>query len=109
MGSPVGVGPVSVNYVLVQMFPYHLKSKCKAVRRIITNNTKKDIYSVTENITELGTLKRLLPICSSCHKIRNNEDYWEAVTDYLRKHTDLEFTHSICPDCRKKFYSDIDK
>ncbi len=68
----------------------------------------KFVLLVLEDITELLTLKSLLPICASCNKIRNNEDYWEAVADYLHKHTDLEFTHSICPDCRHKLYPDIE-
>lgn len=66
------------------------------------------ILLVMEDITEIITLKRLLPICSNCKKIRNDEDYWEAVADYLRKHADLEFTHSICPECAKKLYPDLD-
>ncbi len=60
-----------------------------------------------EDITELNQLRRLIPICSSCKKIRNGEDYWELVTDYLNKHEGLEFTHSLCPDCAKKLYSDL--
>ena len=60
-----------------------------------------------EDITEVISLKRLLPICSSCKKIRNDDGYWEAVADYLRKHADLDFTHSICPECSQKLYPDI--
>ena len=66
------------------------------------------ILLVMEDITEIITLKRLLPICSNCKKMRNDEDYWEAVADYLRKHADLEFTHSICPECAQKLYPDLD-
>ena len=68
----------------------------------------KFILLVVEDITEIITLKRLLPICSNCKKIRNDEDYWEAVADYLKKHADLEFTHSICPECANKLYPDLD-
>lgn len=62
---------------------------------------------VIEDISEFVALKHLLPICSSCKKIRNDENYWEAVADYLRKHTDLNFTHSICPECAHKLYPDF--
>jgi len=61
-----------------------------------------------EDITEVATLKSLLPMCSSCKKIRNDDGYWEAVADYLREHADLDFTHSICPECALKLYPDID-
>ena len=60
-----------------------------------------------EDVTEMIHLKRLLPICASCKKIRNDDNYWENVADYLKDHTDLEFTHSICPVCAKRLYPDL--
>lgn len=68
----------------------------------------KFVLMALEDITEVTHLQRLLPICSSCKNIRNDEGYWEAVHDYLNKNAGLEFTHSICPDCAKKLYSDLD-
>jgi PAS domain S-box-containing protein len=47
-----------------------------------------------------------LPICASCHKIRDEQDIWHPVTDYLSKHTNLEFSHGMCPDCIKEFYGE---
>ena len=66
------------------------------------------VLLAVEDITEITTLKRLIPICTSCKKIRNDENYWEAVADYLNKHADLEFTHSICPECAHKLYPDLE-
>ncbi len=65
------------------------------------------ILLVIEDITEMTLLRKMLPICSSCKKIRNDENYWDEVSDYLSNHTDLEFTHSICPSCVKKIYPDL--
>jgi hypothetical protein len=62
---------------------------------------------VIEDITEIITLRRLLPICTSYKKIRNDEDYWEYIAEYLNKHADLEFTHSLCPECTKKIYPEL--
>jgi len=70
-------------------------------------------------ITELqGSLKKvkllsgLLPICSSCKKIRDDKGYWNQIDSYVREHSEAEFSHSICPDCAKKLYpeyiNDID-
>lgn len=50
-------------------------------------------------LAEVKTLKSLLPICSYCKNIRDDEDDWHGVEDYLRKHTDTKFSHGICPDC----------
>ena len=66
------------------------------------------VLLAVEDITEITTLKRLIPICTSCKKIRNDENYWEAVADYLNKHADLEFTHSICPACAHKLYPNLE-
>lgn len=62
---------------------------------------------ITELQTALAQVKRLsglLPICSSCKKIRNDQGYWEQVEVYIRDHSDVDFSHGICPDCYKKLY-----
>jgi PAS domain S-box-containing protein len=45
-----------------------------------------------------------LPICASCHGIRDKENIWHPVADYLSKHTDIKFSHSICPECKEDIY-----
>jgi CheY-like chemotaxis protein len=65
--------------------------------------------ALAERVRELeGALARvkqlhgLLPICSYCKKIRNDEDYWEQLEAYLGKHTDAQFSHGICPACYER-------
>jgi PAS domain-containing protein len=65
------------------------------------------VLLILEDITEVVTLRRILPICANCKKIRNDQDYWEQVENYLRKHTDLRFTHGICPECVKILYPEF--
>lgn len=48
---------------------------------------------------QVDELKRLLPICMYCKKIRHDKDYWEEVESYMRTQTGTDFTHSICPSC----------
>jgi len=55
---------------------------------------------------EVTTLQGLLPICSGCKNIRNDEGYWEQMESYISKHSAATFTHSLCPDCVKKYYPD---
>jgi PleD family two-component response regulator len=57
-----------------------------------------------EALANVKTLKGLLPICSSCKKIRDDEGYWQQVEVYVRDHSEAEFSHGICPDCIKKLY-----
>ena len=55
-------------------------------------------------LDNVKVLSGLLPICANCKKIRDDKGYWEAVDGYFTKHSDVQFTHGICPDCIKKYY-----
>ena len=50
-------------------------------------------------LSEVKTLRDILPICSYCRKIRDDENFWHSVEEYLRRHTGTLFSHGICPDC----------
>ena len=56
---------------------------------------------------EIKQLKGILPICSHCKKIRDDEGYWSKVESYFREHSEVKFSHSICPECREKYYSHL--
>ena len=49
--------------------------------------------------SELRTLQAILPICSYCRKVRDDENYWHTVEHYISEHTSTLFSHSICPSC----------
>ncbi len=59
-----------------------------------------------ETTTEIETLRGLMPICSFCKKIRDNEGYWNQLEDYISDRSEIQFTHSLCEDCSKKYYGD---
>lgn len=61
-----------------------------------------------EDITELTELRRIVPICSYCRKVRDDSDYWQQVEDFFSKYSHLRFSHGICPDCAKKHYPNIE-
>lgn len=56
---------------------------------------------------EIKTLKGFLPICSHCNNIRDDQGGWNQMEAYISEHSGARFSHSICPDCAKKFYSDL--
>lgn len=60
-------------------------------------------------MSEIRSLKGILPICSSCKKIRDDQGYWNQLESYLRDHGDLEFTHGICPECYRRMEDDLEK
>ncbi len=55
-------------------------------------------------LEEIKVLQGILPICSFCKNIRNDEGYWEQVEAYIGRHTKAEFSHSVCPACLRKHY-----
>ena len=55
-----------------------------------------------EAITKI--LSGFLPICAKCKKIRDDANNWVEIESYIRDHTEAEFSHSICPECRKILY-----
>ncbi|HOP30881.1 MAG TPA: cache domain-containing protein [Spirochaetota bacterium] len=86
---------------------YIIKSQAKI------KTQKVDILEVNKNLVnarqEIKSLNKLLPICSSCKKIRNDDGYWNSVESYINEHSNTELTHSLCPDCLKKYYPESDK
>ncbi len=60
-----------------------------------------------EDITELAQLRKIIPICMHCKRIRNDRDFWQAVDDFINEHYGLEFSHGLCPECARKYYPEI--
>jgi len=63
------------------------------------------VNELKEALANVKQLSGLLPICSYCKKIRDDQNYWERVEGYVTKHSEAKFSHSICPQC----YEDIVK
>ena len=72
-------------------------------KRITAEKEKEDVITeLKDALSNIKTLKGLLPICAWCKKIRDDQGYWKKVETYIREHSDALFTHGICPDCLKK-------
>jgi hypothetical protein len=65
------------------------------------------IEKLQNALSEVETLRGLLPICACCKKIRDDQGYWNHIEAYLRKHTNTEFTHTLCPECVKQYYPEL--
>lgn len=57
---------------------------------------------------EIKTLRGILPICSICKQIRDDKGYWNQIEVYIRDHSEVDFSHSICPECAAREYPDLD-
>lgn len=67
------------------------------------------VLLVIEDISVIAELQRMIPICSICHKIRDEEKIWSRIETYFKDNWDVDFSHSLCPDCYKKEMDKLDK
>ncbi|MEM1180802.1 MAG: two-component regulator propeller domain-containing protein [Acidobacteriota bacterium] len=65
--------------------------------------------SVDEAVAELKVLGGLLPICSVCKKIRDDDGYWQQIERYVDQHSEAVFSHGLCPSCADEHYGEYVK
>jgi CheY-like chemotaxis protein len=61
------------------------------------------VIELEQAIEKVKRLQGLLPICSHCKRIRDDDNYWQAVDHYITQHSEAVFSHSICPDCYDRY------
>lgn len=77
-------------------------------RKLAEKKLSQERDNLQKALLEIKTLKGLLPVCSNCKKIRDDKGYWNQMEEYISHRSEAEFSHSICPECAKKYYPDID-
>jgi CheY-like chemotaxis protein len=65
------------------------------------------IEKLKEALKQVKQLSGLLPICSHCKKIRDDQGYWQQVEEYIRRHSEVRFSHGICPECVERYYPEF--
>lgn len=90
-----------VSYTMVSILAYGLE----AGRKHYYEQLVAEKVTLEAALQQVKTLQGLLPICASCKKIRDDGGYWHQVESYMRDHAGIEFSHSICPDCRTRLYA----
>ncbi len=70
----------------------------------LESENQRVIADLQQALGEIKVLRGIIPICSSCKKIRDDKGLWNQVEQYLKEHTDSEFSHGICPDCAARMY-----
>jgi len=59
---------------------------------------------LSDYIFEIQTLRKILPICANCKKVRDDKGYWNQLEEYFSKHSDIQFSHGLCENCEEKLY-----
>ena len=62
---------------------------------------------LSDTLEKVNLLEGILPICSNCKKIRDKDGRWIQLESYIEKHSEVDFTHGICPECARALYPDV--
>jgi PleD family two-component response regulator len=101
----------AIDYITKPFSPTIVRARVKnhlKLRRV-EQQREKLILELEDAISKVRTLTGLIPICSSCKNIRNDEGYWTLLETYLEEHSDAAFSHGICPKCAQKLYPEYYK
>jgi hypothetical protein len=98
-------GPITVNGRSLLCSTVHDISERKEAER----ERERLIVQLRNALSEIKTLRGLLPICSACKKIRDEKGDWDIIEAYVQKHSEAQFTHGICPDCAWVMYPELFK
>ncbi|MBA4312009.1 MAG: response regulator [Chlorobiaceae bacterium] len=94
------------DFIMKPFEPTELHARIHAGERIIELQLElqKNIKMLQDTLAQVKTLSGLLPICAWCKNVRDDNGYWQVVETYIKNHTEIDFSHGICPDCKVKYF-----
>lgn len=98
------------DYLAKPFDPGELLARVEVGRRMIDMQTQlaAKVDELRLALEQVRTLRGIVPICSSCKNVRDDQGYWKQVEIYVRDHTEAEFSHGVCPNCMKALYPQFD-
>jgi hypothetical protein len=91
----------TLSYLVVQEY-----KKERILNDILHKQTLKDKSALEQAMADIKLLEGILSVCSFCKKIRDDNNEWNKMETYISKHSGVEFSHGLCPDCGKEHYPD---
>lgn len=100
----VGLTAGADDYIVKPFNAEELMARVKVGERIVCLQDKlgAQIVELERALEHVKVLQGLLPICSYCKRIRDDKNYWRQLETYFSDHSDVVFSHGICPDCYEK-------
>jgi phosphoserine phosphatase RsbU/P len=105
-----GLNAGANDYLTRPFKPGELTARVEVGRRMVEmqDTLLSKLHELRKALLEISTLRGMLPICAQCKRIRDDKGYWNQIETYISSHTGAEFSHSLCPDCIKTLYPDLD-
>jgi len=99
-----------ISLLFITIIAYGLEASRSRYSRLLKKSNQK-LTSQNEKLeaamSEIKILSGMLPICSHCKKIRDDQGYWKQIETYISEHSDAQFSHSICQECLAKHYPNL--
>lgn len=98
------------NDYIIKPFNHHeLRARLGVARRVIELQAAlaRRVEELEQALSQIKTLHGIVTICMHCKHICNDESSWERLESYIEQHSDVEFSHGVCPDCMKKHYPGV--
>jgi sigma-B regulation protein RsbU (phosphoserine phosphatase) len=94
------------DYIIKPFNKDELRARVEVGCRFIEleNALADQVEELQKALDHIQTLQGIIPICSHCHKIRNDQESWERIENYIEHHSTARFSHSVCPECLDKYY-----
>jgi DNA-binding response OmpR family regulator len=92
------------DYVIKPFDPDELRARLKVGQRVVEleRALERRVQDLQTALDDVKKLKQLLPICMYCKSVRDDQDYWRQIDEYIHTETGTDFSHGICPHCMEK-------
>jgi CheY-like chemotaxis protein len=77
------------------------------VKHRAAKEREKLIKALEHSLEEIKRLSGLLPICANCKRIRDKQDRWHEIEEYISDHSEADFSHGLCPECARELYPEL--
>lgn len=97
------------DYVIKPFDPDELRARLKVGQRVVhlERTLARKVNDLEQALADVRKLKKLIPICMYCKSVRDDQDYWHQIEEYIHTETGTDFTHGICPKCMARMQQEI--
>jgi DNA-binding NtrC family response regulator len=94
--------PYDIDQLLLQIQRAIEKQRVEEELRLSRQLLEDKVTELEATLARVKQLEGILPICMYCKKIRNDQEDWQQMEEYISQHSEANFSHGLCPECYKQ-------